>query len=230
MKSSFPMFRTVARYAAFAAAALIPQISSAAFLWTVSTGGLVSSGTLDGQGSPIWRTIHAPSTAPGAAISATDILDNSDANPIAFTVTSGTVSEFGGRFAWNTASNPGAFDFEISGLAPGAEYSMYAYGAGFGTRDFNLTIDQDGNGTLDILDPVVNVFSTSNGSVITNIVADSTGTIIGRAANAENDEANWTAFQLVQTSAAAPEPMGLVLTSAGLAAIAFLRRRKAAAR
>jgi len=83
-------------------------------------------------------------------------------------------------------------DWVISGLQPGTDYTLYAYGGI--SRNINLLIDQDGDGSLA---DDSNVLVPGAGKLIRRIRASASGEMIGRALPGTNTEGNWGGFQLL---------------------------------
>jgi hypothetical protein len=92
-------------------------------------------------------------------------------------------------------------DWTLSGLLPGTNYAIFAYGSAI--RDIRLLFDRNGDGLLtDDSDVVVN----ATGRWITPITASPGGAIMGRALPGTVSEGNWSGFQLAFAQPEAPGP------------------------
>ena len=100
-------------------------------------------------------------------------------------------------------------DFEITGLSSGSSYDIYLYAGGYAANaaasaGCDITVDTDGDGDLGDETPVT--VNTLAPTVVTGIVADVSGTIIGLFADNGGSESEWGGFQL--EGAPGGEPVG----------------------
>ena len=104
----------------------------------------------------------------------------------------------------NAGNSDPDVDWTITGLLPGTNYAVFAYG-GIG-RDINLLIDLDGDGSLA---NETATLAAGGGRLISPITASPSGSIAGRALPGTVGEGNWGGFQIfpaptTQTSEPAP--------------------------
>lgn len=214
-----------------------PTTLNASKLWSVdiqATGGTLMSGVEStyGQGN-VWNAFnlqHHPSAVVNPSMSL--VSSNGAISPVTFSI-NGTVSSFNNAgtlkedylfFGAGNVTNVHSVDWSVTGLEANATYEMMIYGGAIAGRDFSMTIDTDGDGSL-LDETAQNVGSV--GTLFPTILADGTGRIIGQAARASG-EANWAGFQLRLVSAAVvPEPATLgVWAVVGLVGAALTLRRR----
>jgi hypothetical protein len=123
---------------------------------------------------------------------------------------------------WGVSSTA---SWQITGLTPGAKYSLYLYGSGADNgRPTYQTIDMDGDGLLTNNAEVQVGNSVNTGALFSSVVANGYGKILGslRASGVESD---WSGFQIAQET---PEPGTMVLMLLGifgLSAYAWKKRK-----
>ncbi len=98
-------------------------------------------------------------------------------------------------------------NWQITGLTGGTAYSMYLYTGGYdavnGGHNADYNLDLDGDGALDGLAAIVG--NTNAPTVVSNIVADGSGTIVGQFLHNGVGESEIGGFQL--SSGAPPAPV-----------------------
>ncbi|MBN8458359.1 MAG: lamin tail domain-containing protein [Verrucomicrobia bacterium] len=197
-----------------------PSPPAAAELWSVDlqgdgVGGVYgqvppttmigpeSASGLGGYWNPLTLASHpATSTNPGVAV-----LKDSSGNDsgLSFSIT-GTVSAFtvgssGGSAplyndylflgAGNSANN---ITWRIDGANPTKSYALWLYGSAY--RNSRIKVDANGNGSL--ADDGFVTPPAGGGTLVSGIVPDASGTILGSASAA--GETNWSGFQLMLPS------------------------------
>ncbi len=206
--------------AGLAAFLLLTGNATAVEVWSVDMQG---AGSLDfGQEDPpvlawgpdlvfgqglIWNAFDVPGHALPAAFDPTMNLVDADGfpSPVNFSIT-GDVAGFsnapGGDPLWKdylfvNAGNAGpSLNWSITGLTPDATYDMINYGGV--ARLATITVDVDGNG--DLTNDTPRIAPTGGASILRNITADATGTIIGDMGVGSTAEENWGGFQLMRAS------------------------------
>jgi hypothetical protein len=141
-------------------------------------------------------------------------------------------------FFFNSRFASTSIDWQITGLAAGAEYRFYAYGArADAVRLFDMLVDTDGDGLLG--DETAKAIGSSGTDMqhyqdayFASVLADASGVIHGRGVGRIGIEANWSGFQLARVDAnTVPEPGALALCGCALFGLRLLRRgRNPAAR
>jgi hypothetical protein len=115
--------------------------------------------------------------------------------------------------------NSGVLDWELTGLAPGAPVILFIQGFGSpgqGYRAFEMSLDTNGDGTLDSL---LSVDSVVGG--LAQVTVSPTGTILGEMQYASG-QPSWTGLEVLQT----PEPGAAGLCLLGVTLVLLKRRVK----
>ena len=117
----------------------------------------------------------------------------------------------------NAGNSDPFLDWAITGLVPGQEYEMYAYGSI--SRSAGLLIDHDGDNNL--ADESLGIV-TGSGLLFSGLTASAGGSIIGRMSPGATSQGDWSGFQLV----AVPEPSSMTLLGLGSLALLLRHRRQ----
>ena len=196
----------------------------------VMTGPLKIGGVVDQWNA--FRVANWTGTTTNPSMSLKDTAGN--ATPVIFqiigTVTgvnlTGTNNVVRDYLATNVTGTSSSLDWTLTGLTPGAKYLMWNYSGEIAGRQFNMTIDMDGDGSLLDESPVL---VNSAGVLFSDIFSDAGGMIRGRMTSPDGNEDNWAGFQLqlISTSQGEdiPEPATLVMLSLGLLATGRYARR-----
>ncbi|MGI9239751.1 MAG: hypothetical protein ACR2RV_03060 [Verrucomicrobiales bacterium] len=153
-----------------------------------------------------WNALDLPGHENTAIDPGLDLVDsNGAATGVRFSIF-GTVSSWTNAPGPNPITNDYLFvnagnadvsaRWELSGLSPQSEYSLYTYGGV--ARDMLLTVDTNGDGNLAGETPA-NV--DGNGFEF-SAIAGTNGKIIGAIEPGDSGEANWGGFQLLLTTPA----------------------------
>jgi hypothetical protein len=209
----------------FSTATAPPPTLPANKLWSVDLQGDGNGGNF-GQLSPpvtmsgiesssglgnIWNAFSIPGHDGTAINPSMNLVDSAGAaSGVSFSIT-GTVtgwSQNGSNLVsdylfLNAGKSDTVITWEISGLTPGEIYTFYGYGGV--SRDIQLTLDRDGNGSL-VGETSFN--ANSAGLSITNITAGASGTVIGSATRGSVSEGNWGGFQIFEEQALAGPSSG----------------------
>jgi hypothetical protein len=183
-------------------------------LWSVDLQGIpgifadnpilmTGSEPLSGMVSNIWNAFDLTGHT-GTEVDPTMALVDAHGNagPVSFTVF-GTVSSWTNApgnaitddYLFIQAGNADAnATWEIAGLTAGADYRFYPYGGV--ARDILMTVDTNGDGLL--TDETPTLVAAAGNSF--DVIAGSTGKIIGAIDPGTQGEANWGGWQLIQTS------------------------------
>ena len=171
------------------------------------------SGTEGSSGlGNVWNIFNVPGHSGTVTDPSLSLVDSAgSASGLTFSIT-GTVTGWsqGGSalvsdyLFVNAGNSDTSITWEISGLTPGETYTFYGYGGV--SRDIELTLDRDGDGSL-VGESAFNVASA--GLSIDNVIASASGTIIGSASQGSVSEGNWGGFQLFEQQALAPPAGGV---------------------